>query len=39
MNQSEQEEFLLAHGPHNLRTAIQERRKAREKAQKQSGSN
>ena len=39
MNQSEQEEFLLAHGPHKLRKAIKERRKAREKAQKQSGSN
>ena len=39
MNQSEQEEFLLAHGPHKLRKAIKERRKAREQAQeKQSDS-
>jgi hypothetical protein len=36
MNQREEEEFLLAYGPREVRKAMKERRKAREQAQKQS---
>ena len=39
MNEREEEEFFLAFGTRKHRKAIKERRKAREKAQKQSGSN
>src|SRR5262245_3648190 len=38
MNQREQEEYLLHHGPKQVRKAIKERRQAREQTQKQGNS-